>query len=242
VSTSTPDPVPASGPNDGDRAELATDLARIARDVAALARRVVATEDKVEDIASAFDEIEAVLTRPDLLVPHLLVADDPAVPGDDLSPAVAGPADGGAPSGPDNVDDEPGLDMRVLIEWVGDNVANLLERRIPQSSGFPRWCSWWWLHPEAITRFEALRRLWMVSVTDPAGGMVVYLSHLDQQLAVLGAEYGPFSGCSRNQHATVGSTARFLGQHLPDPALFDELDAATTGEWHDVTALPAAAS
>jgi hypothetical protein len=48
--------------------------------------------------------------------------------------------------------------MRGLVRWVGDNVAALLERKMPQSGGWPYWCRSWWMHPEAITRFEAARR------------------------------------------------------------------------------------
>ena len=36
-----------------------------------------------------------------------------------------------------------GLGMRELVAWVGDNVAALLERKIPQTGGAPYWCRRW---------------------------------------------------------------------------------------------------
>lgn len=223
MNTSMPDPEPGpgelptrtSGPDRGASAggdvpgEPVVDASRLARDVAALAPRLLMVEDRVEGIAAALDDLETALTYP-------------ALPG----PTDAGP-NHGAPDDGGRDDDEPGLDMRTLVDWVGNNIADLLERRVPQTSGFPRWCSTWWLHPEAIARFEALRRLWTVSVTDPGGGMAVYFSHLDQMFTVLGAEYGPFSGCGRARHLS-GSSDTYLGQQRPNPAYFAEIEGYTS--------------
>lgn len=183
----------------------------LAGEVAAFSPRLTALEDRVEDIAGALDLIESVLNtspapRPDL------GADEPTAP---TAPA-GGPDPGQQP--------EVGLDMRRLVAWVRDNIALLLERKIPQTGGFPYWCRKWWLHPEAIARFEAARRSWAEAVTAGDGNaMVVWFEHLDHQLGVLCAEYGPFCGCVGG-HKTSRSTA--LGQDEPDEAYFTDFDLA----------------
>lgn len=224
--TELPPPTPPPGPHRADPHRNgpgpSVDLGRLARDVAGLAPRVLAVEDRIEGIAGALDDLEAALTYP-------------APPVQDVFAAGRGAVNDAADE--DDDEDGPGLDMRVLVDWVGDNIADLLERRIPQTSGFPHWCPRWWLHPEAITRFEALRRLWTVSVGDPEGGLVVYFGHLDQMLAVLGSEYGPFSGCSKNEHRS-GTSTTFLGQQRPATAYFAEIE----GDLSRIQALPATGS
>jgi hypothetical protein len=96
-------------------------------------------------------------------------------------------------------------------------VAALLERKLPQSGGWRYWCRRWWMHPEAIARFEAARRCWAEAVTADGAAMVVYFEHLDAMLAVLCAENGPFCGCTNGQHRADQSEtgARILGQDWP---------------------------
>ena len=116
--------------------------------------------------------------------------------------------------------------MRALVAWVRDNIALLIERKMPQSGGWPHWCPMWWLHPEAIARFEALRRAWLDAATHAGGtGLVVYFEHVDLQLATLCGDNGPFSGCL-GRHNPVGSVHR-LGQFEPDEAYYLEAQAAT---------------
>jgi hypothetical protein len=183
-------------------------LARLAGDQAALAHRVTAVEDKVEDLAGVFDDIEAVLDQ------HTTAPAPPA------TPAQTGP------SGPDeSAVAEDGLDMRHLVAWVRDNIALLLERKIPQTSGWPYWCRRWWLHPEAIARFEALRRSWAEAVISDGNAMAVYFEHLDAMLGVLCGENGPFCGCTKGQHRD-DTSARPLGQDDPDESYFTELEHA----------------
>ena len=122
-----------------------------------------------------------------------------------------------------------GLDMRALVAWVRDNIALLIERKMPQSGGWPHWCPMWWLHPEAIARFEALRRAWLDATTHAGGtGLVVYFEHVDLQLATLCGDNGPFSGCL-GRHNPAGPAHR-LGQFEPDEAYYLEVQAATASD------------
>ena len=134
-------------------------------------------------------------------------------------PATARPPGGdtaGPAAAPGRRRAEPaGLDMRELVAWVGDNVAALLERKIPQTGGAPYWCRRWWLHPEAIARFEAARRCWVEAVAGEGAAMVVYFEHLDAMLAALCGENGPFCGCVGGQHNDTGISTP-LGQDEPD--------------------------
>ena len=119
--------------------------------------------------------------------------------------------------------------MRALVAWVRDNIALLIERKMPQSGGWPHWCPMWWLHPEAIARFEALRRAWQDATTHAGGtGLVVYFEHVDLQLATLCGDNGPFSGCL-GRHNPAGPAHR-LGQFEPDEAYYLQVQAATASD------------
>lgn len=200
----------------GEHHELSALVFRLTGDHAALAGRVTDLEDRVEEIAGTFDEIEATLDT----APPTSAAAELSDPG--RAPSTA----------PDQVADaaagevEVGLDMRRLIGWVRDNVALLLERKVPQTGGYPYWCRKWWCHPEAIARFEAARRSWAEAVTAGDGNaMVVYFEHLDHQLGVLCAENGPFCGCKGGEHRD-GAGARPLGHDDPDESYFIEFEQA----------------
>jgi hypothetical protein len=140
------------------------------------------------------------------------------------------PAGAAGQSGPASPDDDitmadDGLAMRRLVAWVRDNIALLLERKIPQTSGWPYWCRKWWLHPEAIARFEALRRSWAEAIIGDGNAMVVYFEHLDAMLTPLCGENGPFCGCTKGQHRD-DTSARPLGQDDPDENYFAEFEHA----------------
>ena len=92
-------------------------------------------------------------------------------------------------------------------------------REIPQTGGAPYWCRRWWLHPEAIARFEATRRCWVEAVAGEGAAMVVYFEHLDAMLAALCGENGPFCGCVGGQHNDTGISAP-LGQDDPDKGYY----------------------
>ncbi|AEA28967.1 hypothetical protein Psed_6899 (plasmid) [Pseudonocardia dioxanivorans CB1190] len=186
---------------------LAAVVYRLAGDHAALAARVTEVEDRVDEIGSVLDDLEAAAATAATPVDTIsTIAPDlaPTEPSDDGPAAV-----------------EAGLDLRRLVDWVRENIALLIERKLPQTGGPPYWCRKWWMHPEAIARFEALRRSWAEAVTSGEGNaMVVFFEHLDLQLGVLCAGYGPFSGCTRG-HAPAATT---LGHDDPDDSYFRDFE------------------
>jgi hypothetical protein len=199
--------------------EFAYFLKQLSSNQTALLDRVITIEDKVEDLAGVFDDLEAVLD-------HHAASAPPA-------PAAAAGTSQSGPAGPDDTAvAEAGLDVRRLVAWVRDNIALLLERKIPQTSGYPYWCRKWWLHPEAIARFEALRRAWAEAVVSDGNAMVVYFEHLDAMLAVLCGENGPFCGCVKGEHRN-DTSARALGHDDPGEAYFTEFEQV-----HDAPTAP----
>ena len=182
--------------------------------------RLVAVEQRVEDVAQVLDDLEGLLQQ------LLLTAADPA--GTEDTAADTARDDHAAPDvdEPGDENDGGGLDMRTLVAWVRDNIALLIERKMPQSGGWPHWCPMWWLHPEAIARFEALRRAWLDAIAESGGsGLVVYFEHVDLQLATLCADNGPFSGCI-GRHNPAGPAQR-LGHLEPDEGYYLQVKAAT---------------
>ncbi len=183
--------------------DLVAVVFRLAGDQAALAVRVTEVEDRVDEYGSVLDDLEAAAASP-----ALFDVGSPEQP-------VAEPAGEAPPV-------ETGLDLRRLVDWVRENVALLIERKIPQTGAAPYWCRKWWMHPEAIARFEALRRSWAEAVTAGEGNaMVVYFEHLDLQLGVLCADQGPFSGC-KGGHASAAVSA--LGHDDPGESYFRDFE------------------
>ncbi|MGD9526386.1 MAG: DUF4913 domain-containing protein [Dehalococcoidia bacterium] len=200
----TPDPDADFGPDEDlaaedlaaedEIAELRALVYRLSGDHVVLTARLREVEDQVSDCAVVLDEIRATLNGAQTIV------------------SAGGDEDVGEDSG--------GLDLPRLVGWVRTNVADLLQRRIPQTGGYPHWCRSWWLHPEAIARFEAARRCWEEAVTaGPGSAMAVYFEHLDHQLAQLMADNGPFSGCTAGAHLDHTEAAT-LGQIPPPPGYY----------------------
>lgn len=164
--------------------------------------RLIRVETGIEELRSDLDDFEVRAAE--------IAAQAP--PGAGQTPDPAGPQT---------------LDMRVLVPWVRENLALVLQRKIPQTSA-PHWCRQWWQHPEAIVRLEALRRAWSVAVHEPGAGMSSYLLQVDQHLAVLMGEHGPFVGCTGGQHKP-DSQARYLGQDDPTAEFYLAVEQATAG-------------
>ena len=116
------------------------------------------------------------------------------------------------------------FDLRVLLAWVRENVATMVEREIPASRS-PNWCRQWWRHSEAIARLEAARRCWL-DASSEATGLSAYFQHLDHHLGVLMGEGGPFSRCRDGQHTTDPIATRRLGQDEPAETFYLEFDRA----------------
>lgn len=178
-----------------------------------LAARVAVVEEQQELIHRVLDELEqlaaASSTTAIAAEPHGVTAIErgDGAPGDDL---------GGEPGDSGTEPPGPQLNMVELLDWVETNIANVIQRKVPQTGGYPYWCRRWWAHTEAIVRFEALRRSWLEAVDQPTGtALVVYLEHLDSMLDRLCGEAGPFSGCTGGEHRD-SSGATLLGQERPD--------------------------
>ncbi|MFC9356509.1 DUF4913 domain-containing protein [Rhodococcus sp. NPDC057014] len=168
----------ADGPTPVDVAEL---LDRIAD----LEKRLAATGDRQDMFAQALDAFE-----------------------DAVHSAAA--VDITAPTADDTDDTEQDrqpekIDMAVLYDWVHTHVGQWAQRKIPRSatgtSGV-RWCPWWFHHPEAVSRFEALRRAWTayVAAKDPTAMAVYFRDFYDRTLDALTSETGPFHACSPASH------------------------------------------
>lgn len=108
-------------------------------------------------------------------------------------------------------DDELDLDLDNLIIWVHDAITSMIARPL---RGDLVWCPLWWEHPEAVFRFEALRRAWTELCAEPGSAMSVWIrDHLDPCLRELLAPLGPFADCAHN------ARARALNGHTPVPIL-----------------------
>ncbi|MBA8965094.1 hypothetical protein JOJ86_007416 [Rhodococcus percolatus] len=168
----------ADGPNPVDVAEL---LDRIAD----LEKRLAATGDRQDMFAQALDAFEdAVHTA--------AAAEVPSAAADDTEETK-----------PDRPPEK--IDMPALYDWVHTHVGQWAQRKIPRSatgtSGV-RWCPWWFEHPEAISRFEALRRAWTayVEANDPTAMAVYFRDFYDRTIDALTSETGPFHACSPAGH------------------------------------------
>ncbi|MBW0092317.1 DUF4913 domain-containing protein [Pseudonocardia sp. KRD-184] len=108
-------------------------------------------------------------------------------------------------------DEDTGIDADRLIGWVHRHVAAVIARPL---RGEIKWCPLWWEHPEAVFRFEALRRAWTQLAPEAGVGMSVWIrDHLDPCLRELLSPLGPFADCSHNERF------RTLTEHVPLPTL-----------------------
>lgn len=128
------------------------------------------------------------------------------------------PTSGPEPSTVDSSDHD--LDIAALIPWVHDVVTSMIARPL---RGESVWCPLWWEHPEAIFRFEALRRAWAELAPEPGAAMSVWIrDHLDPCLRELLSPTGPFADCrpSERSRGTAG--------HNPVPTLPTRSPAGTS--------------
>ena len=144
------------------------------------------TEDTDREPTAGPDSVEARLRalRADVELLDQVVRDF-------LEPAAAA-----APPGPSGPRFEP---FYPSVEaWVVGQFAPTYARPL---SPAVRWCARWWDHAEAISRLEALWRVWEVARLDELRGIAVwYRDFLDPQLAVLVSSGGPFAQCTVDRH------------------------------------------
>ena len=120
-----------------------------------------------------------------------------------------GPRPADADDSEDEQDNE--LDVDELIVWVHATITSMIARPL---RGELVWCPLWWEHPEAVFRFEALRRAWAELAAEPGAAMSVWIrDHLDPCLRELLTPLGPFADCRHNERL------RALSGHTPVPTL-----------------------
>jgi hypothetical protein len=185
---------PESGEPLDREGQLIALVMKLSGDVAELSARVGEQETETAGVLDLLDQIEA-------QTPTTAPATE-----QDTEPGASDDADRDEPPSP--------LDLRGLVAWVRENVALVLERKIPQSTG-PSWCRRWWLHPEALVRFNAARESWLEACVSDGNAKVVYLEHLDHQLGALMAADGPFSSCTVDRHREGPIDSRLLGHVEP---------------------------
>lgn len=106
-----------------------------------------------------------------------------------------------------------------VITWVNEHFAPMYRRTL---GGEFRWCSQWWRHAEAISRFTALWHAWESMRLQPATGIGLwYRDHLDHQLPVLLGPRGPFYQCTEAEHIEPHQALT-----TPVPAGYWELDSS----------------
>ncbi|MGP5220573.1 DUF4913 domain-containing protein [Arthrobacter rhombi] len=86
-------------------------------------------------------------------------------------------------------------------EFLHEQLLPLYNRILDAKNG--KWCRQWFLHPEAVSRVEALWRAWEHLRLDAATGMSVWWrDHADPHMTVLLDPKGPFHPCSSTRHRT----------------------------------------
>lgn len=128
---------------------------------------------------------------------------------DDTAATTPPPAgahdDDGSADGGGGEEEAPRPEFDSVYDFVEQHLVFLYERKIVQSQD-RAWCRQWWMHPEAVSRLEALWRAWESLRTDPATGMSVWWrDHADPHMSALLDPAGPFWACSAERgHETRG--------------------------------------
>ncbi|ORM35505.1 DUF4913 domain-containing protein [Williamsia sp. 1135] len=160
------------------------EIAELRATLAAMQDQLARVSDSTTLHAQALDSLERLADTP------------PAIDnsGDETEPATETPPAGAAEAGPP--------DLAVLIPWVEANVSGWCERKLSSSGqGDVRWCTRWYEHPEAITRFWVLRSVQIAAAIEGPEAVSAYLrDHFDHHLGVLIAPTGPFNRCTTDLH------------------------------------------
>jgi hypothetical protein len=182
-------------------AQLREDIDLLRGELAQLAGQLARLDTRTETHARALDDIEAYVTETA-----------------QLARAAADHATASTASIHDSAKAEQGMDMRILVPWVENNITTLIARKVPTTDGAPRWCPQWWDHAEAIARLEAARQAWVALSTAGGTGLVTYFDYLDRVvLAVLTSDTGPFARCNPRTH----TPDRTVGHTPPPPDIYE---------------------
>lgn len=92
-------------------------------------------------------------------------------------------------------DEVPPTHFGSADEWVRKFLLPSYRRRVTAKgqNGGERWAAQWWGSIEALTRIEALWRMWEEVRTSPADLSAYWISHLDPHMKVLLSHTGPFA-------------------------------------------------
>lgn len=97
--------------------------------------------------------------------------------------------------------EESPLVYETAQEFLHEYLLPLYNRILDTRNG--KWCRQWFLHPEAVSRVEALWRAWEHLRRDGQTGMSVWWKdHADVHMAVLLNQKGPFHRCDPDRHRT----------------------------------------
>ena len=183
--------------------QLREDLELLRGELTLLAGQLARLDTRTETHARALDDIEVYVTQTAQLA---------------RAAAEHATSTATATTTIDNTKAAEGVDMRILVPWVENNITTLVARKVPTTDGAPRWCAQWWDHAEAIARLEAARQAWTALSTTGGTGLVTYFDYLDRiVLAVLTSDTGPFARCGPRQH----TPDRALGHITPPPEIYE---------------------
>lgn len=97
--------------------------------------------------------------------------------------------------------DTTGLQFHSVTEFFTKVIAPVYRRKITFPANTITWCPWWWKHPEAVMRIDALWTAWEQLRSDPAMGMSTwFLNHADPNMAALLSTEGTFKSCTDQVH------------------------------------------
>ncbi|GGL44241.1 DUF4913 domain-containing protein [Nocardia jinanensis] len=169
---------------DAVRKAVGTKIAAQARDIAAGVVERMLTPEVVEGMREAAErEVATTLDH-------------------NTSEAPTGPAGGPAGGEADEEEPERELEYETVAAFVDGYIAQLYRRETTAmgTERQRRWCPHWWLHGEAMARFEAM---WLafehLRHGDGEEMSTLWLNHIDPHMAILLSPDGPFKYCTNEK-------------------------------------------
>lgn len=109
------------------------------------------------------------------------------------------PAGGDAEAEAEEEEPERELEFPTMAAFVEGYIAQLYRREISAlgTEKKRRWCSQWWVHGEAVARFEAMWTAFEhLRHGDGEEMSTLWLNHIDPHMAILLSPEGPFKYCT----------------------------------------------
>ncbi|WP_280406610.1 DUF4913 domain-containing protein [Nocardia carnea] len=97
------------------------------------------------------------------------------------------------------------MEFPTVAAFVEGYISQLYRREISSmgSERQRRWCPQWWLHGEAVARFDAMWTAFEhLRLGDGEEMSTVWLNHIDPHMAILLSPDGPFKYCTNGGHST----------------------------------------